>query len=73
MISLSCDAKEPSTFTIQWKRGPSKEETEKFELQPSVGTAQINQQFIRYSQIYREAQKNGKYLKKVVSLSLPSL
>lgn len=43
MISLSCDAKEPSTFTIQWKRGPSKEETEKFELQPSVGTAQINQ------------------------------
>eukprot|EP00347_Sterkiella_histriomuscorum_P022510 403338218 len=70
MIQLICDTKEPSTFSVQWKRGPSKEETEKFDVQPSVGSAQINQMFVRYSQIYREAQKGGKYLKKTCQFKL---
>jgi hypothetical protein len=39
LITLSCEVQEPSTFSVQWKRGPSKEETDKFDVQPSVGAA----------------------------------
>jgi hypothetical protein len=66
MHSLTGDVKEASTFTIQWKRGPSKEETKPFTLDPAQGTIDINQTFVRYSQIYKDA-KTGKYLKKMVS------
>jgi hypothetical protein len=65
MVALFAEVKEQSTFTVQWKRGPSKEETKLVDVDPYQGSTQINQSFIRYSQIYKD-EKKGKYLKKTV-------
>mgnify|MGYP001550826655 CR=1 FL=1 len=67
MLNFTGEVKENSQFTIQWKRGPSKEETKPFSLDPAHGSININQSFVRYSMIYKDG-KTGKYLKKMVSI-----
>ncbi len=50
---------------MQWKRGPQKDETRIFEMDPKDGISHINQTFTKYSNIYKDSKK---YLKKIVKI-----
>jgi hypothetical protein len=43
IISIEAKVKEPTIFTVIWKRGPSTEETTQVELDHRVGIIPVNQ------------------------------
>jgi hypothetical protein len=63
--NLHTEVKDKGTFTIQWIRGRSKDETPIFEVDPQSKTGIINHEFGKVADIYRD-EKKGVYLSKEV-------
>lgn len=52
--SVHADVVQPLSLTIQFIRGPQKDESQRFELNASSPDADINEQFSRESTFYKE-------------------